>query len=83
MDPDGRTMRVFEPRYAIIRKHQKFIRDAKFNARNDKHNRLLFASSLLEGVNLLVSSGTASAIAGDRLAMVRRKTARQDDTKVS
>ncbi len=39
--------------------------------------------SLLEGVNLLVSSGTASAIAGDRLCMVRRKTARQDDTKVS
>ena len=39
--------------------------------------------SLLEGVNLLVSSGTASAIAGDRLCMVKRKTARKDDTKVS
>ena len=38
--------------------------------------------SLLEGVNLLVSSGTASAIAGDRLRLVKRKTARQDDTKV-
>ena len=41
-----------------------------------------FFFSLLEGVNLLVSSGTASAIAGDRLRLVKRKTARQDDTKV-
>jgi len=40
-------------------------------------------TSLLEGVNLLVSSGTASAIAGDRLRLVKRKTARQDDTKVT
>ena len=36
----------------------------------------------MEGVNLLVSSGTASAIAADRLCMVKRKTARKDDTKV-
>ena len=41
----------------------------------------LFFASLMEGINLLVSSGTASAIAGDRLCMVKRKTAR-DDTKV-
>ena len=40
-------------------------------------------TSLLEGVNLLVSSGTASAIATDRLCLVRRKTARRDDLKVS
>ena len=39
-------------------------------------------SSLLEGVNLFVSSGTASAIAGDRLCLVTRKTARHNDTKV-
>ena len=39
--------------------------------------------SLMEGVNLLVSSGTASAIAGDRLVQVKRKTARQQDTSVS
>ena len=45
------------------------------------HSLFLFFS-LLEGVNLLVSSGTASAIAGDRLRLVKRKTARQDDTKV-
>ena len=38
--------------------------------------------SVMEGVNLLVSSGTASAIAADRLCMVKRKTARKDDTKV-
>ena len=36
----------------------------------------------LEGVNLLVSSGTASAIAADRLCLVTRKTARHNDTKV-
>ena len=42
---------------------------------------LFIAGSLMEGINLLVSSGTASAIAGDRLCMVKRKTAR-DDTKV-
>ena len=30
-----------------------------------------------------MSSGTASAIAGDRLCLVTRKTARQNDTKVS
>lgn len=51
-----------------------------------KHNttchRLISSNcSMLEGVNLLVSSGTASAIAGDRLCLVKRKTAR-DDTKV-
>ena len=47
------------------------------------HTIFLFSIfSLLEGVNLLVSSGTASAIAGDRLRLVKRKTARQDDTKV-
>ena len=37
----------------------------------------------MEGVNLLVSSGTASAIAGDRMIQVKRKTARQKDTTVS
>ena len=42
-----------------------------------------FLCSLLEGINLLVSAGTASAIAMDRLCMVKRKTARSDDTKVS
>lgn len=31
----------------------------------------------------MVSAGTASAIAMDRLCMVKRKTARSDDTKVS
>ena len=41
-----------------------------------------FFFSVMEGVNLLVSSGTASAIAADRLCMVKRKTARKDDTKV-
>jgi hypothetical protein len=40
-------------------------------------------SSLLEGVNLLVSSGTASAIAVDRLSMVKRKTARYIEPKAS
>jgi len=40
-------------------------------------------TNLLEGVNLLVSSGTASAIAGDRLFLVRRKTARRNDLKAS
>ena len=51
-----------------------------------RHFTLLYriiVSSLLEGVNLLVSSGTASAIAGDRLLVVKRKTARQSDPNVS
>ena len=41
-----------------------------------------FSCRVLEGTNLLVSSGTASAIAGDRLCLVTRKTARHNDTKV-
>ena len=40
-------------------------------------------SSLAEGVNLVVSSLTACAIATDRLFMVLRKTPGQNDEKVS
>ena len=41
------------------------------------------APSLAEGVNLVVSSLTACAIATDRLFMVLRKTPGQNDEKVS
>ena len=42
----------------------------------------LFVRSLFEGLNLLVSSGTVCAIAADRLALIKRRTRRDNDIKV-
>ena len=48
-----------------------------------KSNLFVGICSLVEGVNLVVSSLTASAIAIDRLFMVLRKTPGQAQEKVS
>ena len=76
----GQLFELFARETNLKKKSSVFTQ--KYVQSNRNFSYIFSIFSLLEGVNLLVSSGTASAIAGDRLRLVKRKTARQDDTKV-